>query len=272
MIRTARRGQTVKIQYAISLWNYFHLSAYAKVPSLEDICALLREQGYGLEAWGGWLEGWGGWEEERNLFGPIGRQRLKRALQGMPVSMHGGDNTMELHMKHIDCAAYVGAGVIVIHPENIPGGEKSCLDIAFARDIVAYAGEKGVRLALENGKVSDLVHAVEHVPGLGICLDVGHLYPGRDPMKMFLTALKEHIMHLHIQDTLPELEAGLPLTDQDHYTPGTGGIPRRDWEMLAVALGEINYEGAAVFEIRPRNPLQTALLGRTFFQGILADG
>jgi hypothetical protein len=49
----------MKIEYAISLWNYGH---YADVGSLEEELARIRDCGYGVELWG-W---WGG---ERYLYG-----------------------------------------------------------------------------------------------------------------------------------------------------------------------------------------------------------
>lgn len=55
---------------------------------------------------------------------------------------------------------------------------------------------------------------------------------------------------------------------RDHYIPGTGGIPRADWELLARTLHEINYDGIAVFEVQPRRPLQTALLTRQLMQSL----
>lgn len=248
------------LTYSVSLWNYYH---YKNVPSLERILALLRDQGYGIELWGEW-------QEEKDLFGPIGRKRLKHALDGMQVSLHAvGGNTMELHMKQIDAAAYLGAEVIVIHTNNLFGRDNSGLDFALARDAVAYAGEKGVKLALENGKLSDLVNASENVEGLGICLDVGHVYFTEDPMSRFLNALKERIIHLHIQEILPESESHLPLTGKDHYIPGTGGIPKKDWELLIATLRDINFRGVAVFEIQPRNPFQTAFLGKTFLHELI---
>ncbi len=137
---------------------------------------------------------------------------------------------------------------------------------------MAYASEKGVKLALENTKpwkLRDIAGAIDNVEGLGICLDVGHVYLREEPMREFLNALKERITHLHLQEIYSELESGLPLTGPDHYIPGTGGIPREDWELLFATLREIDFQGMGVFEIRPRNPLQTALLARDFVQGLI---
>jgi len=250
----------MQIRYAVSLWNYFH---YVNVPSLERVLALLRDQGYGVELWGAW-------REERDLFDLIGRTRLKHALAGMEVSLHTvGANTLELHQKQIDAAAYLGAEVVVIHSDDIYTRDKSDLDVALAREVVSYASRRGVKIALENGELPDLINAIKNVDGLGICFDVGHVYLTGGSMSEFLDALKERIIHLHLQDVLPETESHLPLTEKDHFIPGTGGIPEEDWELLIATLKHIDFQSMAVFEIRPRNPLQAALLGRTFVQELI---
>ena len=250
----------MQIRYAVSLWNYSH---YVDVPSLERVLALLRDQGYGVELWSPW-------REERDLFDPVGRARLKHALDGMEVSLHtAGANTLELHHKQIDAAAYLGAEVVVLHTDDIFTRGKSDLNVALAREVVGYASSKGVKIALENGELPDLINAIKNVEGLGICLDVGHVYLAGGPMSEFLDALKERIIHLHLQDVLPETESHLPLTEKDHFVPGTGGVPEEDWELLIATLKHIDFQGMAVFEIRPRNPWQTALLGRAFVQELI---
>jgi sugar phosphate isomerase/epimerase len=251
----------VRISYSVSLWNYTH---YADAPSLERICASLREYGYGIEVWPAW-------HDDKDLFDVPGRQRLKHALQGMPVTLHTTmeANTIDRHKKQIDAAAAAGAGLVVIHPTDLAPKGSSTLDVALARDAVAYGHENGVRLALENGRQAFLVEAANKVDGLGICLDVGHVYLHQETMSGFLNELKGRLIHLHIQELLSEVEMErLPGTMKDHYIPGTGSIPRADWELLVRTLREIDYDGMAVFEIQPRRPLQTALLARCFLNDL----
>ena len=279
----------MRITYSVSLWNY---GGYARVPSLERILAQLREREYGVEVWRSFVD-------EKDLFDQVGRARLKAALKGMPVSLHSaGGNTLGLHQVQIDAAADLGASVIVLHTANLllkervdleteqrargvpwleiaQSGKPSDLDLDLTRQAVAYAAERGVTLALENGidtaPFAFLTHAVDNVKGLGICLDVGHLYrpwdpdPTPDPMREFLDALREHIVHLHIDDAFPDTEL------DDHFAPGTGGIPVADWRLLATTLQEVDYRGMAVFEVRPRTPLETAALSKAFMQEYLED-
>jgi len=250
----------MKVHYAISLWNYSH---YPGTGTLEQELGRIRELGYGVELWAQWRNG-------PSLYDKSERARLKAALGGMPVSLHSAIvRSFDDQRAQIDAAQDLGAGVLVVHSDEFYAGDGRELDVTLCRDVVAYAGERGVCIALENGQLPFLEHALAAVEGLRICLDVGHVYLTDDTMQAFLAGLKGRTVHLHLQDILTPAEVGLPGAGMDHYSPGTGGIPLEDWHLLAAALQEIDFDGTAVFEIRPRNPYQTASLGRRFFDGLL---
>ena len=272
-------------RYSVALWNYRH---YTNVPSLERIIARLREQDYGIELWPSF-------GDEKNLLDEVGRKRVRNALEGMTCSLHAtNEDTFDGHRKQIEAAADFGAEVIVMHSQAFLArdradfevqqrgrGESSLdvqlarkpsdFDVQLARKTVAYAAEHGIRIALENGIDTPpfpmLVNAIEQVEGLCICLDTGHLYrpwdrdPAPDPMRKFLDALKGRLLHLHLDDSDPET------IGDDHLPLGVGKIPDKDWELLAMTLEEIDFQGMAVFEITPMSPLQIADLGRAFLQG-----
>jgi len=256
------RWPMMHITYAISLWNFTH---YAEVPDLVQCLALLREQGYGVELWAAWR-----WAEELN--DPARRRKLRPHLAGMTVSLHtAGVTTIDEHQQQIDLAAELGAGVLVLHPADLRREDTGRPDVELAHAVVAYADQQGVRLALENGQLPFIAEALASVPGLNACLDIGHIYLTDAPMQEFLAVMKPRLIHLHLQDILTSAEAVLPGIGKDHYIPGTGGIPRRDWILFSEALHEIDYVGSAVFEIRPRTVLQTALLGRQFVTDLFAQ-
>jgi sugar phosphate isomerase/epimerase len=249
----------MKLQYAISLWNYSH---YPEPGTLEGVLGAIRELGYGIELWAQWQRG-------SSLYATGERARLQAALGSMPVSLHSAIvRSFDEHRAQVDAAHDLGARVLVVHSDEFYAGDGRELDVALCRDVVAYAGKQGVCIALENGQLPFLEQAVAAVEGLRICLDIGHVYLTDQPMRAFLSALKGRIVHLHLQDLLTPAEEGLPVPGRDHYTPGTGGIPGEDWRLLAATLQEIDFDGMAVFEIRPRNPYQTAVLGRRFFDGL----
>ncbi|MHB1133237.1 MAG: sugar phosphate isomerase/epimerase family protein [Chloroflexota bacterium] len=256
------------MNFGVSLWNYRH---YADPPGLRDIFAHVRQQGYGLELWSR-LHG------EEDVFEAALREGLTAASQGIGLSLHSaGLRTLDEHRRQLDLAAQLGARVVVVHPFEIASAEPKRPDLALTRELVAYAGERGLRLALENlhdaWHLPYLVEAAQSVARLGICLDIGHVYAAGYPLADFLAALGERIIHLHIHDVIAQADLGLPVSAEkhydQHYQPGSGTIPADDWRLLAAKLGEVGFHGTAVLEIRPRDPMQTALLGRRFMNGLL---
>lgn len=242
----------MELNYRISMWNYFH---YHQPGSLERVIGGIRDAGYGIEIWPGWFD-------ENNIFDPIYRRRLKMLIGDMPSSIHsGGPDTIEHHTLQIDTAADTDSDIIVVHPDHmkLKAGET---DFEFAQEVLDLAGEQGIILALENGSLATLTTALENLKGLKICLDVGHVYFTPDPMKAFVDALKHEICHLHIQDTLGKI---------DHYVPGTGIIPVSDWNFVFDSLEALNFNGAAVLEIRPRQPLQHAEQTMAFFDRLFDE-
>jgi len=250
----------MRIDYAVSLWNYWW---YAHVPSLERVVARIRDEGFGAEFHIHW-------NEEKNLYDETGRERLRPLAQGIPVSLHGsGGMTTELERRQlVDTAGYIGARVVVVHPNELGGWKPEEIDEGLVRDFVDYADKRSVAVALENGGLEVLVSAMDKEPRLGICIDVGHIYLGSGTMKEYLDVLKGRLVHLHLQDIMTPVEEGTPGAIRDHYTPGTGAIPIEDWRLLMNTLEEIDFEGMAVHEIHPRDPIQHARLATTFMKGL----
>ena len=229
----------MEIRYAVSLWNFYH---YTTSPTLEGVAKEVSSKGYGLELWP-----W--YDEEKNLYSRSYREQLKQIVKGVEISLHSGDvRTFAEHQTQIDTASYIGGKVIVVHPDNL-FSDYNNPDYTLAQDIVDYAKKERVTIALENGPLEILEKAIENVKGLKICLDIGHIYATEHSLGDFLDSLKEHLVHLHLQDyiKIPDMF--------DHVTCGTGLISQDDWHLFFNTLKEINYRGIAVFEIRPRPPM-----------------
>jgi len=249
------------IQPAVSLWNYNH---YYPVPELDEILTFLRERGLGVELWNDWLGG-------KDLFSPTRERWIRRALQGMNVSLHAaiGVSARDDLYRQIDAAAIFGARVLVVHADNLRTGEGPELDFNLGQELISRGADRGVQIALENGQLPILKEALARVEGLKICLDTGHVYLTEHSMAEFLGAFQDQIVHLHLQDILagPEEELiGLAGIIRDHYTPGSGGIPEADWNLLFEALQARDFQGMGVFEVQPRHPLQTALRGMDYLK------
>lgn len=251
------------IDYAVSLWNYSH---YRDLKSLREELVLLRELGYGIELWSTF-------PGQGDLYGENARMQLRPLLEGMRVSVHTAlVDSWEAHCRQIDAAAAWEASVVVIHPSDLYLDGSQSLDRVLAREVVAYGRERGVAIALENGQLPFLGQAIEQVEGLGVCLDVGHVYLTSEPMSAFLDTLKSRLIHLHLQEVASPDEVRFATAARDHYELGTGGVPPADWELLMATLYEIDFHGMGVFEIRPRPPWQTALRGRRFLDQLADKG
>lgn len=260
----------MRIQYAISLWNFSHYPSQQAEGS--DLAGLgrelerIRNQGWGVELWGRW-------REIPNLYAPALRGPLLAALAGMPTSLHSRlVHSFAEQQAQVDAAHDLGARILVVHSDEFQRNEGRRLNVPLLRDLVSYAAERGVRIALENGQLAFLQDALAAVDGLKICLDIGHVYLVPEPLQGFLTSLGGYLVHLHLQDVLAPAEVNLPNAGRDHYLLGTGGIPSDDWALLVATLRQIDYDGMAVFELQPRTPYQMAGLGVDFFDGLLAAG
>ena len=238
------------LDYRISLWNYFW---YETRGSLEDAADEVRAGGYGIELWDRW-------REARNLYAPKYRDRLRALVGGMKCSVHGHTcKDLEEHVEQLNAARYVGADVIVVHLGHFPDGSGGA-DLDLMKEITRRASDAGVRLALENGPPDGLSRAFAHVgDALGFCLDTGHRHGLAKPVPEFLDMFGDRLIHLHLQD--PEEEA-------DHWELGTGINTPEDWRCLKEYLQELDFSGAAVFEIRPRRPVAVAERSVRFFEGV----
>ncbi len=256
----------MQITYSVSMWNY---EAYTKPDTLEDAVAEVRRSGYGVEMWSSW-------KSDKNLFAPQSRERLVKLLDGVPSTLHGrvGDLSFDEHKQHIDAAKETGSTLIVVHADSIGVSGDDPKDFGLAKDVVAYAKQCGVGIALENVSPSPLkalVKTLENVPGIGICLDIGHVYHMHDcPLKEYLDRLADSIIHLHLQDLY--LDSGTTRAKYDsHRTPGQCDIPQADWQLLFSTLEKVDYRGSAVFEVRPFDPVEIVGQAVRFLKSVTAQ-
>ncbi len=110
-------------------------------------------------------------------------------------------------------AAELGAQIVVLHANFIAaihteeyrlGWQKR--NVAFWSEIAEYAGQLGVKVAVENmwefdpDIIGDVLKTIDH-PNLRACLDIGHahLY-SQVPFKEWLDALRPYLIHLHVNN------------------------------------------------------------------------
>ncbi len=114
------------------------------------------------------------------------------------------------------------------------------------RRLAAMARENSVTVGLEiTSGFAEVVNLAE--PGLGVTLDVGHMYhrnagplaPFGGDLGAVVRLLGATLVHLHLHDVVGET---------DHVEPGTGVV---GWPGLFQALRDIRYPGMFCLELNP---------------------
>ncbi|MCC7206856.1 MAG: sugar phosphate isomerase/epimerase [Anaerolineae bacterium] len=111
------------------------------------------------------------------------------------------------------------------------------------RPLAAYAGERGVRFALEplNRFETDLINTAEQAldyarevgaPNVGLHLDTFHMHLEEKSVEGAVRLAGERLFHVHA-------------CENDRGAPGSGQVR---WNELASGLRKVNYQGAVVIE------------------------
>jgi sugar phosphate isomerase/epimerase len=154
--------------------------------------------------------------------------------------------------RHIDIAAQLGVKVIVIHP----GGRQMAttraewqrdwtLNVQTFRQLGDLAGERGVRIGLENlmaryrapYELLDLIAAIDH-PAIGVTFDTSHANVVGLDVAAAVGEFGPLLVATHISDN--------DGSGDQHRTPGNGQI---DWPAVVEALRAVGYAGLFDLEI-----------------------
>lgn len=111
------------------------------------------------------------------------------------------------------------------------------------RTVADYAGDRGVRLAIEplNRFETDMVNTVEQ--GLNLCNDIG-----RENVGLLVDTFHMNIEEKDIADAVRRAGARIfhvQVSENDRGTPGSGHVP---WDSFFDSLNDINYSGQIVVE------------------------
>ena len=152
-----------------------------------------------------------------------------------------GRAELAAQMEAIDICVRYGVGVIITHVSSgrpmPPMNEKG-----FARydTLVAYAREKGVRIAFENLRYLENLEALmARYPDMGFCWDTGHEYC-YTPEVRYMPMFGDRTIALHVHDNACGFD-----TD-DHVLPFDGSI---DFETVASDLAAANCQCTLMLEI-----------------------
>lgn len=256
------------MKFGISTWNF--LKTYGEKADLYTAVEKIRRENFGLELWLDWYVAPELIERKR-------WDHLKRiCLNNVGLSLHSRLNRffdIRILKEEIELCRFLEGDIVVVHPRSL-GLEMETLDYSapvelLERDIdrvveiVGYAEEKGVCLALENGpftvlkRVRDRIRAEGLGRNLGICLDTGHanLHRKYHPalLEDFFEEFSDDLLHLHISDNLGDID--------EHTSPGKGNI---DWFVVISRLVNLKLKGQIVFEMNTSDPLVSAKNARDF--------
>jgi D-psicose/D-tagatose/L-ribulose 3-epimerase len=153
----------------------------------------------------------------------------------------------------IDAAVVVGAPVVVGPMYSAVGKDHLEEDAARqaewdravegVREMAVYAGDKGIRLALEplNRFETDMINIAAQgldfldqvgMPNVGLHLDTFHMHLEERSSAAAIRKVSDRIFHFHA-------------CENDRGVPGTGQV---HWQEVAVALKQVKYDGAVVIE------------------------
>lgn len=168
---------------------------------------------------------------------------------------------LPLYRRCFEICAMLKIPHVVVHPvHHLPyrGNEELLweMNLDFYHQLLPYAREFGVKIALENmyqydarrGVITRDVFAVPREyarfydtlgdPDVICCVDTGHCsIVGEDASDMLRT-MGKRVKALHVNDNF--------FRTDDHVIPGHGWM---DWDAITKALAEIGYSGDLTFEV-----------------------
>jgi sugar phosphate isomerase/epimerase len=158
--------------------------------------------------------------------------------------------TKDCYKRCIDAARYLGARVVIFHPtayrqfDQLDRRKKTIVENV--NGLLDYAGNRGVRLAVENEYFSpandimgfslDMIADARY----GICYDTSHdnLVPSR------LSIFKKYghrLLTTHLSDNRG--------TNDDHVLPEEGSFP---WHKFCLVFSKIRFTGIPLLEVEMR--------------------
>ena len=256
------------MKFGMSTWNF--LKAYGEKADLYAAVKNITRENFGLELW---LD----WPVAPELFERTQWDSLKRICQNhVGLSLHSRLNgffDIRILEEEIELCRFLEGDLLVVHPRSIgldinmldyfPSVEPTDAAINRAVEIVGYARERGVCLALENGpfpvlqRVRDRMRTEGLSSNFGICLDTGHanVHRRHDPslLEHFFEEFSDDLLHIHISDNRGDVDA--------HLSPGEGNI---DWSAVMLRLVTLKLKGRIIFELNTSDPLVSAKNTRDF--------
>ena len=259
------------MKFGISTWDF--LQAYGERADLYSAIEEIITNNFGVELFLNWYMAPELFERKRwEHLKKICRNNIGLGLHSRLIKFFD----IRILTEEIKLCRFLEGDALVVHPRSLgleigtldyaPAIEPAESDIERVVEIVRYAGEKGVCLALENGpfsvlkRVRDRIRAEGLERNFGICLDTGHanLHREQHPsiLEDFFEEFNDDLLHLHIADNLGKID--------QHFPPGKGNI---DWSIVKPRLVHLTLKGQIILELNTSDPLLSAKNARDFLIG-----
>ena len=168
-------------------------------------------------------------------FAHLGYQNLNK------IWLDEGEYFVDRFKKNIFDCHNLGINMVVMHPctkWDPPAPNK--FGLKRFKQIVEYAESLGVKVAIENTKITDHIdYLIENIKSdnLGICFDAGHFHCNqKDNWNIEKYKNKVFCVHLHDNNG----------TADQHLLPFDGNI---DWSKVIQILKDVNYDGPITLEL-----------------------
>ncbi|MBL4701521.1 MAG: sugar phosphate isomerase/epimerase [Phycisphaeraceae bacterium] len=155
--------------------------------------------------------------------------------------------------RGIEAAVVLGAPTVMIPTPAKAGVDRNESRknwIAGLQEVIPFANEAGVNLTVENFPgagspfviASDLLEAVQQVPGLKITYDNGNAFSGEEPIQSFKD-VAEHVVHVHFKDwKIVEEGQGMKMLNGKTMASDLIGEAALDTKGCLKALEDANYD------------------------------
>ena len=170
-----------------------------------------------------------------------------RGINDMWLEGEGYRNILGRMKLAVDHAAAQGVPMVIVHLSS-GWNPPEISELGFSRfdQLIAYASQKGVKIAIENLRNKENVLAAmdryKDNPSVGYCYDAGHEHcytPGVDWIRIF----GDRLLCTHIHDNTGF--AG-DLDNDTHYLPFDGTV---DYADMIRRLDEVGYSGTLTLEV-----------------------
>jgi len=148
---------------------------------------------------------------------------------------------VELVRNRIEMTAYLSADVVIMH---VPGDPESVQVRKSLDELEPFARERGIRIAIENGRFEAIRKLLsEYDPEyIGLCYDSGHGNMNNVGGLDHLESLKDRLISVHLHDN--------DGSGDQHKLMFSGTV---DWQRLARIMAESAYKKCVSMEVSMRN-------------------